>query len=80
MSKAKDEYYKCKNNAETEESSLSWVVEDYIKELEQQKKQLLILISRIPCTCSIEYSNRYLTSPYCPKCNWVDDNIIQEVI
>lgn len=42
-------------------------------------KELLQMISEIPCTCDKMYTDRGLCAPDCPRCNWIEDNIVNKV-
>ena len=42
-------------------------------------KELLQMIAEIPCTCDKIYTDRKLRAPDCPRCNWVEDDIVKKV-
>ena len=80
MSKAKEDYYYRfdeweKDDGDSPVKGDSAVVcgHVYIKELEQQNKQLLEMINDIPCSCSEMFKKRNLADPDCPRCNWIDE-------
>ena len=41
-------------------------------------KELLQMIAEIPCTCDKIYTDRKLRAPDCPRCNWVEDDIVKK--
>jgi hypothetical protein len=46
------------------------------KTLKDKNKQLLEMINAIPCTCDEAYKSRHLIAPDCPRCNYVDEDLI----
>ena len=42
-------------------------------------RSLLRVIDAIPCTCDDAYECRDLTDPGCPRCNFVDEDTVEEV-
>ena len=42
-------------------------------------RELLRMIDDIPCTCDIAYKSRGLSAPDCPRCNYVDKDIVEKV-
>ena len=42
-------------------------------------QELLQMIAEIPCTCDKIYTDRKLRAPDCPRCNWVEDDIVKKV-
>jgi hypothetical protein len=47
-----------------------------VEKLEEQNKQLLDMINVIPCTCDDAYKDRGLIAPDCPRCNYIDEDLI----
>jgi len=41
-------------------------------------EKLISMLDDIPCTCDNAYKERELTDPNCPRCEWVDEQIIKE--
>lgn len=39
-------------------------------------KLLLDMIDEIPCNCNEMYTLRKLSSPDCPRCNYIDEDIV----
>lgn len=75
MSKAKEEYYKIKSCLY--DDSINTVF-DYITELEQQNKEMLDMIKLIPCTCDNIYKKRNLCAPDCPRCNYINEEVLKD--
>ena len=48
-------------------------------EVQADVKELLQMIAEIPCTCDKIYTDRKLRAPDCPRCNWVEDDIVKKV-
>jgi len=42
-------------------------------------KELLEMIRIIPCSCREIFISRKRRDPNCPRCNWVDDDIVNKV-
>jgi len=42
-------------------------------------EDLLEMIRIIPCTCHGGFKSRGLTDPDCPRCNWIEDDIVAKV-
>lgn len=40
-------------------------------------KEILDMIAEIPCICIDIYKNSRLCDPNCPRCNWIDEDIIK---
>jgi len=47
-------------------------------EVRADVKELLQMIAEIPCTCDKIYTDRKLRAPDCPRCNWVEDDIVKK--
>lgn len=62
------------------------VFEDWTSERKQQLKinkdinDLLEMIRIIPCQCHEGFKDRGLVDPDCPRCNWIDENMVNKVI
>jgi len=50
-----------------------------LDEVRTDIKELLQMIAEIPCTCDKIYTDRKLRAPDCPRCNWVEDDIVKKV-
>jgi len=48
-------------------------------EVRADVQELLQMIAEIPCTCDKIYTDRKLRAPDCPRCNWVEDDIVKKV-
>ncbi len=46
---------------------------------EQILKDTLEMINGIPCHCNDGYKSRGLTDPDCPRCGWIDEDIVQKL-
>jgi hypothetical protein len=40
---------------------------------------LINMIEAIPCTCGSVYKDTKFISPDCPKCNWINDSIVDRI-
>ena len=47
-------------------------------EVRADVQELLQMIAEIPCTCDKIYTDRKLRAPDCPRCNWVEDDIVKK--
>jgi hypothetical protein len=57
---------------------VSWLIGQIIKaRLTIEKLKEMIRI--IPCTCDEAYRSRGLTAPDCPRCNYVDEDLINGI-
>jgi hypothetical protein len=48
-------------------------MQNQLKKAQEKIKQYEEMIDAIPCTCDIAYTSRKLTSPDCPRCNYIYD-------
>jgi len=69
-------------------NTLKWVLEKekpinsgypLLGEVRADVQELLQMIAEIPCTCDKIYTDRKLRAPDCPRCNWVEDDIVKKV-
>jgi len=44
--------------------------------MKKEIKLLLDMIDEIPCNCDGMYISRQLSSPDCPRCNYIDEEIV----
>ena len=51
-----------------------------LAEVRADVKELLEMITDIPCTCDKMFTDRGLCAPDCPRCNWIEDDIVNKVI
>ena len=42
-------------------------------------QELLQMIADIPCICDKIYKDRGLRAPDCPRCNWIEEDIVKKV-
>jgi hypothetical protein len=60
----------------TERPEGKYRLSEDVEKLEEQNKQLLDMIDAIPCTCDKIYKDRGLVAPDCPRCNYIDEDLI----
>lgn len=53
-------------------------LESQLKQTLEQNKKLKQNLNEIPCTCDEVYTSRGLVSPYCPRCQYVDEELLKE--
>ena len=65
-----------KNRTEKENANSGYPL---LGEVRADVQELLQMIAEIPCTCDKIYTDRKLRAPDCPRCNWVEDDIVKKV-
>lgn len=46
----------------------------------KDRDELMEMIKIIPCTCHEGFKSRNLTDPVCPRCNWIDEDLVNRLV
>ena len=70
-------------SAEIEETKLQKLPKadaySLLAEVRADIQELLQMIADIPCICDKIYKDRGLRAPDCPRCNWIEEDIVKKV-